>query len=190
MQRLIIIFLVFLLPFAGKGQQISDFTLPNVVDGQDFTLSSWSDARAVVVIFYSGKCAYGNYYLSRIKSLMAEFKPKKGRFLLINANNSNYVPEESPAAMREFAREHNLPVYLADKEQQVKNMLGATRTPEVFVLKPSQGQYTVIYQGAIDDNPQSASDVNHPYLRDALLNLLANKKINVNQTRPVGCLIK
>jgi hypothetical protein len=68
--------------------------------------------------------------------------------------------------------------------------LKATRTPEVFVLQPVQNQFKVIYRGAIDDNPQSASDVNHAYLKNTLLNLLNNNKIELNQTRPVGCLIK
>lgn len=186
----LIVILLILATFAGKSQQIKGFTLPNVADGRPFSLAATQKAQAVVVIFFSGKCAYGRYYIGRITSLMQAFSGQGVRFVLINANSSDYVPEESVAAMQAYARKHQLPVYLADKEQQVKQLLSATRTPEALVLKPEGGYFSIVYRGAIDDSPQRASDVSHAYLKAALLNLLAGKHVTVNQTRPVGCLIK
>jgi peroxiredoxin len=191
MKQLAILFLTIFSHFTGFSQVINEFSLPNVVDGSTFSLSEAKGEKAVVLMFYSGKCAYGDYYLDRIISLKNEFSSKGVKFILINSSSSNLVAEESIEEMKKFATKYNLNIpYLADKEKQVKNMLKATRTPEVFVLKPTKGKFTVIYQGAIDDNPQSASDVSHAYLKDAILNLLNNKAPKLNKTRPVGCLIK
>lgn len=191
MKRLVILILAILSHFMVFSQSIDGFSLQNAGDGENFALSSLKGEKAIVLFFFSGKCAYCDYYLDRIISLKDEFKSKNVKFVLINSNNSSYVAEESVEEMRKFLTTHNLGIpYLADKNKKVKNMLRATRTPEVFVLKPDQNQFKIIYQGAIDDNPQSASDVSHAYLKDAILNLLKNNKISLNQTRPVGCLIK
>ena len=191
MQRLTILMLIVFSQLAVSGQSIEGFSLPNTVNGTTFSLSTFKADKAIVVFFYSGKCAYVDHYFERITSIIDEFSAKGVKFVLINSNSSAYVAEESVDEMNKFAERNNLNIpYLADKDKLVKNMLKATRTPEVFVLKPDQNQFLVIYKGAIDDNPQSASDVNHAYLQDALFNLLNNNKIELKQTRPVGCLIK
>ncbi|RLD21914.1 MAG: thioredoxin family protein [Bacteroidetes bacterium] len=191
MKELAILFLAIFSHFIGFSQVIKEFSLPDVVDGSTFSLSEAKGEKAIVLIFYSSKCAYGDYYLDRIFSLKNEFSSKGVKFILINSNSSDFVAEESIEEMKKFAVKHSLNIpYLADKEKQVKNMLKATRTPEVFVLKPTQEKFNVFYKGAIDDNPQSASDVSHAYLKEAILILLNNKAPKLNQTRPVGCLIK
>jgi peroxiredoxin len=191
MNRLAVLLLIVFSQYATYGQSIEGFTLPNVVNGANFSLSTLKADNAIVLIFYSGKCAYGEHYFERIKSIKDEFSAKGVKFILINSNSSAFVPEESIEEMKKFADIQNLNIpYLADKDKKVKKMLKATRTPEVFVLKPEQNQFRIMYTGAIDDNPQSASDVSHAYLKDTLLNLLNNNKIGLNQTRPVGCLIK
>ena len=52
--------------YTGFGQSIEDFTLPNVVNGTNFSLSTFKAEKAIVLIFYSGKCAYGEHYFERI----------------------------------------------------------------------------------------------------------------------------
>ena len=191
MKRFAILLLIVFSQFALSAQSIEDFSLPNVVSGEKFSLSSYKADKAIVVLFFSGKCAYVDHYYERITSINTEFRAKGVKMVLINSNSSAYVAEESIEEMKKFAGTHNLDIpYLADKDKKVKNMLNATRTPEVFILKPTKNNFRVVYKGAIDDNPQSASDVSHAYLKDALLNLLKNVNIKVNQTRPIGCLIK
>jgi peroxiredoxin len=191
MKRFAIVLLIVFLQSIAFGQSIEGFTLPNVVNSTNFSLSMFKADKAIVLIFYSGKCAYGEHYFERIISIKDEFSAKGVKFVLINSNSSAFVTEESVTEMKKFAERQNLNIpYLADKDKSVKNLLKATRTPEVFVLQPVQNQFKVIYRGAIDDNPQSASDVSHAYLKNTLLNLLNNKKIELNQSRPVGCLIK
>jgi thiol-disulfide isomerase/thioredoxin len=191
MRKISILVTVLICHFIANAQSIEDFSLPNVVDESNFSLSSLKGEKAVAIIFFSGKCAYSEYYLERILALHQKFAPLGVKFLLINSNKSDYVEQESFEGMKSFVAINNILFpYLADKEKNVKNVLHATRTPEVFVLQRSENLFNVVYKGAIDDNPQSASDVSHAYLQETLINLLNNNKIEVNQTRPVGCLIK
>ena len=191
MKYFAIVFFAIFCHFTTTGQIIDSFTLPNVVDGENLSLSSFNNDKAIVIIFYSGKCAYADHYLLRLQSIIDEFTAKGVKFVFINSNNSTYVAEESVEEMKKFIASQNLNVpYLADKEKVAKVIFKATRTPEVFILMPVQNQFQIIYKGAIDDNPQSASDVSHEYLNEALFNLLNKNKIELNQTRPIGCLIK
>lgn len=191
MKKIIVVFGLFIVYFGAFSQDIGDFTLPNVVDNTDFSLAQLSREKAIVIIFMSGKCAFSQHYITRVKAIKDEFSNKPVKFVLINANNSDYVPEESVEAMKKFINTTNLAIpYLADKNKEVKNLLKATRTPEAFILQPKQGRFNIVYQGAIDDNPQAVGDIDHEYLRDALINLLNNTIIKINKTRPVGCLIK
>ena len=83
----------------------------------------------------------------------------------------------------------NVP-YLADKDQVAMNALGVKKSPEVFLLKYSGGKFTIAYNGAIDDNPQVAKDVNQKFLKDAIDKMLGGQKIEVASNRAVGCSIR
>lgn len=80
--------------------------------------------------------------------------------------------------------------YLADKDQTLMSMLDARKSPEAFLLKNNNGSFSVVYKGAIDDNPQVEADVRHNYLRDAIDIMLTNQKIETPEVRPVGCNLK
>ncbi|MBK7653716.1 MAG: hypothetical protein IPJ20_27545 [Flammeovirgaceae bacterium] len=67
---------------------------------------------------------------------------------------------------------------------------GARKTPEVFLLSMAGGKFTVVYSGAIDDNPQTASDVKQTFLKDAIEKLLAGQKVDVAVERVAGCTIR
>jgi peroxiredoxin len=191
MKRLAILSLIIFSQFAVFSQAIESFSLLNAVDNTSFSLSTYKADKAIVLIFFSGKCAYVDHYMERVTLIIDQFSARGVKFILVNSNSSDYVSEESIDEMKKFADRNNLNIpYLADKDKVLKKMLMATRTPEAFVLKPTQNQFQVVYKGAIDDNPQSAGDVSHAYLKDTLFNLLKNSKVELNQTRPVGCLIK
>jgi len=84
-----------------------------------------------------------------------------------------------------------LPIpYLADKDQKIMEIFGAQKTPEVFLLSTAGGKFTIVYSGAIDDNPQTASDVRQNFLKDALEKLLAGQKVDVAIERVAGCTIR
>jgi hypothetical protein len=169
------------------AQPVPDFTLTNVADGKQVTLSEFKTCAGLVVVFTSNECAYDNYYRDRIRSAVAEYKGQI-QFLLVN---SLVGTKESEQQMITNYNTWNIPVpYLVDKDQATMQSLGARKSPEVFLLKNNSGKFNMFYKGAIDDNPQVASDVGQAYLKDAVKKLLANQKADRPSTRAVGCMIR
>lgn len=66
----------------------------------------------------------------------------------------------------------------------------AEKAPEAFVVAQVKGVLSVVYRGAIDDNPQSPDEVKSNYIKLALNNLVAGKVSPVTFNRPTGCRIK
>jgi peroxiredoxin len=182
--------LIFLLLFVSSvsfGQVVQNFSLTNVTDGKVISLDDYSSYAGVVIIFTSNNCPYDGYYLNRIKTLAQTYQSKLP-LLLINAHTDD---NESVDYMKNYAEQCKLPMpYLADKEQKVLANLSAKKSPECFLLQQTGGKFKVVYRGAIDDNAQSANDVDHFYLKDAMEKLLAKQKIEVPDVRPVGCSIR
>lgn len=172
---------------SANAQQIANFSLINVITGAEISMDTYPSCAGLVIIFTSNSCAYDEYYRGRINALSKEY-PDKVPVLLINAGVD---PIESVDNMVRKAKQLGLTVpYLADKNQQVMQQLGATKTPQAFLLKNSGGKFSLVYSGAIDDNPQVQSDVRHAYLKDAIDIMLTNQKIETPEVRPVGCSIR
>ena len=194
LKRMFKVILITFLTFLSAellGQNLESIALKDAGSGSQYELRSLKNSKAAVLIFFGNRCAYNTYYVDRLKNLVREFEPEGIRFLLVNSNSSKVIVEESVENMRRYLQNHqlNLP-YLADTEQVLKKAMGATRSPEVYLLQSKGGDFEVIYSGAIDDSPPSEGDVSHPYLRRAILSLLQNEKPATSRVRPAGCLIR
>lgn len=176
----------------GTPIQIGNFTLPNIVSGNNFSLSEFNDSKAIVVIFTSNYCPYAKLYNDRVNSLIQRYKSKGVSFVLINSNDPTKSNADNLNNMSEKAAELETKIpYLIDSDQEVADMFGAHKTPEVFLLTPSSSnQYKIAYKGAIDDNPQVASDVNHHFLQEAIEDILRGSRPEQLSVHPTGCMIK
>lgn len=189
--------LTFILAVCGLSQEfnndpveISDFTLPNAADGSDFSLSQFSNAKAVAVIFTSHYCPYAKFYKDRISKLVDQYQGQNVRFILINSTNPQKSFSGSEDYM-EIAGKDSLSVpYLRDSQQKVADLFGARKTPEAFLLRKSNNNFEVVYHGALDDNPQVASDVNQHFLKDAIDAVLKGHLPLKAFNYPTGCIIK
>ncbi|MDF9800654.1 peroxiredoxin [Catalinimonas alkaloidigena] len=170
---------------------IQDFSLPNAVDGNVFSLSEVEDNEAVVVIFTSNYCPYAKLYDRRISSLFDTYRQQGVKFILINPNNPSQSPSDSPTEMAKKVKDlrWNVP-YLVDDKQEAADLFNVQKTPEAFVMQNRGDDYQILYRGSIDDNPQVASDVSHHYLKDAIDAVLQGKPILNDSTHPTGCMIK
>lgn len=181
--RSIIIYLIFVTT-SGVAQTVENISLLNISDDRTVSLEDYKNHAGVVIIFTSTKCPYDGSYVSRIKEIAEN--NSKTPVLLVNSN-----VEESVDEMKKFISKNGLAIpYLADRVHSALNALHPRKSPECFLLQPKSGKFVVVYRGAIDDNPQTASAVNHPYLKDAIKKLLANQKIETTDIRPPGCSIK
>jgi peroxiredoxin len=169
------------------GDKINNFTLDNAADDKRISLTDFAINKGIVLVFTSNDCPYAKLYERRLLEIQKEYDSKEIKFLFINPNN----PQASPADSKDMMKKKAYPFpYLMDNRQEVANIFGAAKTPEVFVLKNINGNFVLQYKGAIDNNPQAESDVSRFYLKDALNAILSNSTIKVSDFRTIGCMIK
>lgn len=168
------------------GSHAPDFNLP-ATDGKNYSLNTFADKKALVVVFSCNHCPYVQAYEERIMAIQKDYA-KDLQVVAINANDVKDYPDDSFENMKERARtrKFNFP-YLHDETQEVAKSYGATHTPEIFLFDDER---KLAFHGKIDDNWQDPKSVKSKYLRNAIDELLAGKKISVPETFTIGCTIK
>jgi peroxiredoxin len=187
-----VLVITFLTPaFAQRSDYVEDFKLPDLAAGNEFSLKDYSSAPTVVVIFTSRHCPYAKLYDQRITKLINDFKSDQVQFVLINPTDPANHPQDASDNLKRAIEANGWKVpFLVDPSQRVARLLGAEKTPEVFVLSRQRNSFKTVYQGAIDDNPQVASDVHHHYLREFLNTQRAEQSAPLRTTPATGCRIK
>ncbi|QLE01671.1 thioredoxin family protein [Galbibacter sp. BG1] len=172
------------------GDKATDFELKNV-DGTTVSLADYKDAKGFLVIFTCNSCPYANAYEDRILSLNDKYESKGVPVIAINPNNPKIQPKDSFENMKKRAAEkqYTFP-YLFDEKQEVFPAYGAKRTPHCFLLEKTPNGNIVKYIGAIDDNYQDADAVEVKYVENAIDAMLAGQKIDIQNTKAIGCSIK
>ncbi len=166
------------------GKTIADFQ-GTAADGQAWSLAQSADAQLLVVVFLGTECPLVQHYAPRLEKLAQDYGARGVRFVGIVSN-----VQDSTEEIAELVREHGLtfPV-LKDDGARAADALGATRTPEVFVLDQTR---TVRYHGRIDDQGRVGFvrlQVDRHDLALALNELLDGKPVSQPELPPIGCLI-
>jgi peroxiredoxin len=168
------------------GQKVQNFSLKDS-SGKTVSLSDFTDARTVVVVFTSTHCPYSRLYETRLLNLIRAYNDKGVRFVFINPAIGQ---EESGETIQDMADKQFTVPFLADDNQRVSNQFGATKVPEVFVLHNVNNEFVLKYKGAIDDNPQVEDYVKEYYLKNAIDAILTNQSIKSFDKRATGCMIR
>jgi peroxiredoxin len=164
-----------------------DFSLKGV-DGKPYSLASFKDAKALVIVFSCNHCPYAKAYEGRLIAIQKDYAAKDVRIVAINSNDDKGYPEDSFENMVKRAKDKNFNFpYLRDDTQQIAKAYGATHTPHLFVFGPDRH---LAYTGKIDDNWENASAVKQQFLRDALDAIIAGKAPAQPETFAIGCTIK
>lgn len=172
------------------GKTAPHFSLQGV-DGKTVSLSDYSSGEGVVVIFTCNTCPYAVSYEDRIIELHNRFSSQGFPVVAINPNDPGVSAGDSFEEMKKRAEEKAFPFpYLFDEQQTVFPAYGATRTPEVFVLKKEGENFVVTYTGTIDDNYRDVSSVEEPFVVNAVNALLTGGNPDPATTRAIGCTIK
>jgi peroxiredoxin len=163
------------------GTMIDDFKLPDA-DGAEHSLKSLAGKNGAVLIFIATKCPVSNAYNDRMEKLAQDYKVKGINVIGINSNNT-----EPAAEVKSHAGEKHLTfTILKDDGNKIADRLGATRTPEAYVIDASG---KLVYHGRID-NAQNTANVQSNDLRDALDEMLGGKPITKTGGAAFGCNIK
>ncbi|WP_143960115.1 redoxin domain-containing protein [Litoribacter populi] len=168
----------------SMAQRVENFALKDANSGSTVSLDQLNDKRGTVLIFTSNTCPFSKLYEDRIKDIASRFS-NDFSFALINPHAGSIEETENEMKGRSF----RFP-YLMDGEQKVTRMLQASKLPEVFVITSGPTGQSVVYQGAIDNNPQAPGSVSQRYLENALTQIQRRSSPSPSQTRAVGCNIR
>lgn len=172
----------------GSPLPMMERSFQNATHGTMSTLEDLTGRVGTVIVFYCNRCLWVDKYESRLLDLADRYAGSGVRFILVNSNSSEEFPLDSFANSRERAGERHYEIpYLIDPRAELAQALGAERTPQVYVF---DSRHTLVYVGAVDDNPQGEDGVEHPYLDDALRSLVSGEEIAVPVTKPFGCSIR
>ena len=178
------------LAFAGPAQaqnkviKIGDAcpsfsSLPGA-DGKSYGLADLKK-DVVVVVVTCNHCPVAVAYEDRIINFVKKFGDKVD----VIAVNVNLLEQDLLPAMKVRAKDKGFNfAYVIDESQKLGKALGATVTPEFFVLDKAR---KIVYTGAFD-NKQTGPTEN--YVEPAVEALLSGKQITNAQTKPFGCSVK
>jgi peroxiredoxin len=169
------------------GAKAPDFKLPGV-DGKNYSLAEFKNAKLLVVVFSCNHCPYVVGSEERINKFVADYSAKGVAFVAINSNETEGHPTDSLDHMKQRAKEKGFKFpYLRDDKQEVALAYGALRTPHFYLFDQDR---KLRYTGRMDDNPRNPGQETTHELRDAVDALLAGKKPQVELTNPIGCNVK
>jgi len=169
------------------GSTAPDFNLIGI-DDKKYSLDSFKDKNALIIIFSCNHCPYVQAYEERIIKIQQDYADKGVVVVAINSNEDVNYPDDSFENMKKRAAEKNFNFpYLRDEDQSVARAYDATHTPEIFLFDENR---KLAFHGKIDDNWQEPDKVQSHYLHDSLDELLAGKEISVPETFTIGCTIK
>lgn len=184
-------------PTLAIGASAPDFSLPGV-DGKTYSLSSFKDARILVVVFTCNHCPTAQAYEDRLIRLTTNYKDKGVAVVAIMPNNPQSIQlselgftdmgDSFEEMKRRAADKHfNFP-YLYDGETEaVALKYGPIATPHVFIFDKDR---RLRYSGRVDDVEKPTKTPHSSDARNAIEALLNNKEVPVTTTKVFGCSIK
>jgi len=184
-------------PTLAIGSKAPDFSLPGI-DGKNYTLASFKNARILVIVFICNHCPTSQAYEQRLIKLTADYADKDVQVVAINPNNpaslrydelgwSDVGDSFDDMKVRAQEKRFNFPYLYDGKTQVVANKYGPVSTPHVFIFDQDR---VLRYNGRIDDTENPAKTPHSQDTRNAIDALLDNKEIPVTITKVFGCSIK
>jgi len=179
------------------GRQAPDFNLPGV-DGHNYRLADFADAKILVVVFTCNHCPTAQAYEDRIKKLTSDYKNKGVAVVAISPNDPEAVRLDElgysdmsdtfeEMKIRAVDKSYNFPYLYDGKTQSVTTAYGAVATPHLFIF---DDQRKLRYTGRFDDSEKKPKQVKSNDAINAIEAILTGRKVPVEKTRAFGCSVK
>lgn len=170
----------------GSSIPKTDYKMMDI-SGKDVSLSDAKGENGLLVIFSCNTCPYVKLSEARIIESADLAKKNKIGVIVVNSNEAQRNDEDSFDEMKKYAKNQGYNFnYVVDKNAQLADEFGATRTPHIFLFDKKG----LAYRGAIDDNIKDAKDAKEHFLKDAIIAVGGNKPVKVTSSKSVGCSIK
>ena len=131
------------------GTAAIDFKLPGV-DGEEYSLTSFSEDSVLVIIFMSNHCPYVKAVIQRLIDLQKEVSDQGVRLVGINCNDAKKYVDDSFENKKRVSKGWKMNFrYLYDESQAIAKKYEAVWTPDIYVYGKER---KLLYRGRIDDN--------------------------------------
>jgi peroxiredoxin len=171
------------------GDPAPAFELPGT-DGETYTLESFADSQALLVVFTCNHCPYAKAKFDLLNELAAEYDEVS--VVGINPNDAEEYPDDSFEAMCEYVEDGRVAydAYLRDESQAVAREYGAVCTPDPFLFAREGGEFRFVYQGRLDDALNPDDEPTRYHAREAIEQVLAGEDVDLEWRPSQGCSIK
>lgn len=171
----------------GAKAPLADVEVKDV-SGKTLTLQKVAKKNGLLVNFSCNTCPWVARWEDRYNPIAKLAEENSIGVIALNPNSGYRDRGESMKDMQARAQKSNYRFYYAlDENARLADAFGATRTPHIFLFNSNM---ELVYRGAIDDNAESAKDVQQPYLKNAIRNLASGQEIDPQSTKSLGCTIK
>lgn len=171
------------------GTQAPEFQLPNVVSGKTISLATFSNKKALLVMFICRHCPFVKHVQTELAQLGKDYANQSVGIVAISANDAKNYPDDSPDSLKAMVQELGFVFPLCyDETQETAKAYTAACTPDFFLF---DGDRRLVYRGQLDDSrPGNDKPVNGQDLRAAIDAVLADQSPNSEQKPSIGCNIK
>jgi peroxiredoxin len=171
------------------GTLAPDFQLPDVVSGTDISLASFTEKKALLVMFISVHCPFVKHVQTELALLGKDYLDYGLGIVAISPNDAEKYPDDSPENLKAMAESTGLgyPVCY-DASQEVAIAYTAACTPDFFLFNKDR---KLVYRGQLDDSrPSNGKPVTGKDLRAAIVAAISGDMVETNQRPSIGCNIK
>ncbi|HXF92809.1 MAG TPA: thioredoxin family protein [Nitrospiraceae bacterium] len=171
------------------GTPAPSFALRDVVSGQVYSLDSFKDKSAFLVIFLCRHCPYVQHVQHEIAKIGRDYADSALGIIAISSNDPAHYPDDAPERLKEMAQRLGFRFPLCfDETQEVAKAYQAACTPDFYLFDADR---RLVYRGQLDDSrPSNGLPVTGRDLRAAIEAVLAGKPVDQNQKPSIGCSIK
>lgn len=171
----------------GDKAVLTDHKMADI-SGKQYSISDVKGENGVLVMFSSNTCPFVIKWEGRYIETKKWADQNKVGMIVLNANCANRNGVDSMEEMKKHAaaKGYNFP-YVVDAGSKIANSFVGQTTPHAFLFDKDM---KLVYKGAIDDNHDNAAAVKKHYLKDAISAIASGRKVEIAETKPVGCSIK
>jgi peroxiredoxin len=171
------------------GTPAPPFALRDVVADQIYSLDSFADKTALLIMFICRHCPYVVHVEHEIAKLGRDCTDTGLGIVGISSNDPTQYPDDSPPRLKEMAERVGFTFpFCFDETQDVAKAYRAACTPDFYLFDRER---RLAYHGQLDDSrPGCNKPVTGCDLRAAIDAVLTGKPIDSNQKASIGCSIK
>jgi len=171
------------------GTPAPAFELRDVVSGQTYSLSSFSNKTALLIMFICRHCPYVVHVEQELARIGHDYLRTDLGIIAISSNDPVGYPDDAPPKLKEMAQRLRFSFpFCHDDTQEVAKAYRAACTPDFYLFDRNR---QLVYRGQLDDSrPGNTKLVTGRDVRAAIQAVLDGKPVAGTQRPSIGCSIK